>query len=340
MMNPPSVLFITHKATQCGVYEFWSNIVQVLKQSKKYTFIHIECDRIGELNSAILKYNPEAIIYNFHPGIMPWLTASALRLIHKSRIAHMSIPQIGIIHEVTAPIIEASSNMKQSWIFWLRRHLVNHLFDFYIAPDPTLITEKKNIFTTGRLVPEYENVFPLPEVPTFWSFWFATWNKWFEEIVKKVQEEFDTAHIRFNIPFARFWDESWMNALRIAESCKSILYKKWIQLTITHDFLKQKEMLDFLAKNTVNIFLYQSPPKEARGISSVIENALAVERPICISRSSMFRHIHNTFPSVKIDDTSLSEIIAYWFTPLEKYKKAWTARNLLQEYETILDSII
>jgi hypothetical protein len=158
--------------------------------------------------------------------------------------------------------------------------------------------------------------------------------------VKHVQEEFDEAIIRFNIPFAQFWDPLWKNARAIATNCISLLKKEKIKLIITHDFLKKREMLDFLAKNTINIFLYQNPKWESRWISSVIENALAVQRPICISKSSMFRHITNTKPSICIEDNSIKNIIKNWFLPLEKYHEAWGWEGLAYEYEKIIDSII
>lgn len=333
------ILFITHKKSQCWVYEFWKNISDELIKSKKYKFIRVECWNLSELKDSIKKYNPSAIIYNYHPSVMSWLTRRIIPIyIYRSNIINIKIPQIWIIHEVTEIITNKASFKKQKYIFkW--SSLINTLFDYYIAPDPT-IKNKNNIFTTGRLIPLYKNIFPIPNIPTIWSFWFWTSNKWFEKIVEQVQKEFNEAIINFNIPFADYWDRSWENAKIIANNCENILKNKNIQLNITHNFFTKNDMLDFLAKNTINIFLYQNPSYESRWISSVIENALAVQRPICISKSLMFRHVINTQPSICIDDSSIKNIIENWFDPLRKYYELWNSKNIVLEYENIINNIL
>ena len=45
----PNILFVSHKKTQCGVYEFGKSISSVLEQSSAYTFIRTECDSLNDL---------------------------------------------------------------------------------------------------------------------------------------------------------------------------------------------------------------------------------------------------------------------------------------------------
>ena len=68
-----TILFVTHKPKKCGVYEFGKNIFNVISQSQTYNFIKIECDSINSLQNEIRTHNPDAIIYNYHPSVMPWL---------------------------------------------------------------------------------------------------------------------------------------------------------------------------------------------------------------------------------------------------------------------------
>jgi len=334
-----TVLFVTHKKTQCGVYEFWNDIAGVLENSKRYRFVHIECWSMEDLYKGIWEHQPIAIIYNYHPWTMPWMTNSSLKVLHKNNIADIDIPQIGIIHEVTQDIVDACSTTPRTWILGLKRHLVNNLFDYYIAPDTTLGVLKNNVFKTGRLIPEYQNTYPVPLIPTIWSFWFATGNKGFEDIVSHVQEEFDEAIIRFNIPFAHFWDASGENARLIAERCRTIIVKPWIKLEITHDFFSTQDMLDFLAKNTINMFLYKKIEWETRWISSVIEKAMAVKRPIGISGSTMFRHIADVTPTLQIENTTIKKIIENGFEPLLDHYLAWQSASIIDEYEHIIDKV-
>jgi hypothetical protein len=292
--------------------------------------------------SAIEIHKPIAVIYNYHPWVMPRLSNIIIPyFLYTSKTSLLKIPQIWIVHEVTQNVVNTIPYKKKKFFgIILGEQSINTIFDYYIVPDPTIDTPRPNVFKTSRLVPDYDNKFPIPVIPTIGSFWFATWNKWFEKIVECVQKEYDEAIINFNIPFASFWDESWKNAKTISSNCREIITKNWITLNITHDFFEKSRMLDFLAQNSINMFLYTNPPWEQRWISSVIENALAVKRPICISNSSMFRHIRDINPSICIDDTSIKEIVKNWFYPLEEYYNMWSSKNLIKQYEKIIDWIL
>jgi hypothetical protein len=61
-----TVLFVTHRKKQCGVYEFGINTFNAIKKSGKYNFIHAACESLEELNTAIATNKPEIIIYNYH----------------------------------------------------------------------------------------------------------------------------------------------------------------------------------------------------------------------------------------------------------------------------------
>ncbi|MEQ1554332.1 MAG: methyltransferase domain-containing protein, partial [Ferruginibacter sp.] len=127
------------------------------------------------------------------------------------------------------------------------------------------------------------------------------------------------------------------NAKAISNNCKALIKKEGIKLELTHDFLEEKELLDFLAKNDINVFLYKD--KDGRGISSVIDYALAVKKPIAVSNSPMFRHIIANNPTICITNFSLKEILKKGFQPLESVATDWDKTNILWEYERILDTI-
>lgn len=154
--------------------------------------------------------------------------------------------------------------------------LVNTLFDFYIAADPTLLLRNPIVYKTGRLIPAYHNTFITPSTLTVGSFGFGTPNKGFEKIIATVQNEFDEAIIRLNIPAADFGDPQGENARRIAENCRQLIHKKGISLQVTHDFMDNDQVLNFLAQNSINVFLYEDT--KGRGLASAIDFALAVKK--------------------------------------------------------------
>jgi len=333
-MKKLNVLFVSHFKSQCGVFEFGKNIFQTISESNKYNFIWLECDSLLRLKNSIDENNPSIIIYNYHPATMPWLYSRVGPKLFKNNINNIKAIQIGIMHEITQEIADNTTSYKNKYLLMGREKLINVLFDYYIAADPTLLLRNPFVFKTGRLLPTYSNNFPKPEVLTIGSFGFGTPNKGFEKIVTLVQNEFDDAIIRLNIPAADYADSEGQNAKQIASNCKELIKKKGIQLEITHDFLDDKGILDFLGQNSINVFLYEN--SSIRGLSSAIDYAISVNRPLAISNSSMFRHISNVTPSLCIENNSLKNILSNGVGSLEKFKSEWNSKNILWEYERIL----
>lgn len=331
------ILFVTHAKTQCGVYEFGEKIISVLKNSKRYEFIWIECTSLIELHKAIAINKPDCIIYNHQPAVFPWLNTKIVPKVRINTIVSIPILQIGIIHEISQDVADKATNYRKRFLINAFLRLRNSLFDYYIAPDPTLVLYNPILYKTGRLIPFYENNYPTPLIPTIGSFGFGYRGKGFEKIVQLVQQEFDEAIIRFNIPSGEFVDKDGTYARSIAESCSAMISKPGIQLIVSHDFLDNKALLDFLAQNTINVFLYED--KSDRGVSSVLDIAMAVGRPIAVSDSIMFRHVLDVEPSICITKSSLRAIIQNGFSPLQKHYNEWNAENMIWDYERILDAI-
>lgn len=309
------VLFVSHKEKQCGVYQYGLNIGEVLKKSTKYSFSYAECSNPEEFLDIANRIQPSVIIYNYHPATLSWVSKQILN--------KLKVPHIGTIHEITQRVADSANN---------------DLFDYHIAPDPTLLLKNPIVFKTGRLIPNYSNTHEITEVPTIGSFGFGYSGKGFERLVKTVQEEYDEAVIRLHIPFSTFMDANGKQALTVAQRCQDLLIKPRIQLILSHEFLTQEQLLDFLAKNTLNAFFYES--NEGRGLSSVIDYALAVQRPIAITRSNMFRHLLSANPSICIDNSSLRQIIKNDIAPLQTFYNEWSEANLIYDYERIVEQVL
>ncbi len=326
-----------HTKKHCGVYEFGKNVFHALSHSTKYTFTKAECDSLAELLHAVEAHRPAVIMYNYHPAVMPWVCTRISKGVYRNNISGITVPHIGIIHEVTQQVADTATAYRTTWILGRSQKKINSLFDFYIAADPTLLLKNPLVFKTGRLVPHYTSP-PPPSVFTVGSFGFATPKKEFERIVEKVQEEFDEAVIRFNMPSADFGDKDGMRAQAIAEKCRQGLYKKSIRLDITHEFFNEEQLLDFLAGNSMNVFMYQDTGE--RGISSALDNALAVKRPVAVTKTPMFRHVLSARPTVCVDESSLKTIFNNGLAPLQKITRYWDAAHLLWDYERILGSVL
>src|ERR1019366_3725239 len=179
--------------------------------------------------------------------------------------------------------------------------------------------------------------YTLPQIATVGSFGFGTPNKGFEKLVSKVQNEFNEAVIRLNIPYADFGDSEGLNARRIANNCRKLITNKNIELEISHEFLQDADLLDFLAANSMNVFMYED--KGGRGLSSALDMALAANKPVAVSNCPMFRHLLNACPFVNADEYSLKQILTHNIDDVNKISKDWNKENLQWEYERILNAI-
>lgn len=310
------VIIISHKEKQCGIYQYGINIAEALKKSDHFNFIYAECSNKNELDYIISYHNPAVIIYNYYPITMPWLTKEITR--------QYPLPQLGIMHEVTQ---KDADNADQE------------MFDYHLCPDPTLKINNSIIFKTKRLIPPYINSKKLPDIVSIGSFGFGFDDKGFEHIVTSVQDEFDEAIINFLIPFNDIMDKySKKCALLTAKKCKKLIKKPGIKLNISHKFLTKKQVLDFLANNTINAFFYES--EKNRGISSTIDYALAVQRPIAITKCGMFRHILSAKPSINIEDSSLKDIISNDIVPLVRFYNEWSEAAFIMDYERLINQVI
>lgn len=335
--QPLRILFVSHPKAQCGVYEFGLNVSRALLEEPSLKLNRVEITSRAQLVDSIDAYNPQLIIYNFYPSVMPWLFTKLAKGIYRNNIADIPIPQVGIIHEVTQHVADTATAYRNRYILGPSHKLNNSLFDAYIAPDPTLLLKNPLVYKTGRLVPEYTGEVSLPSELTIGSFGFGTPNKGFEKLVSLVQEQFDQAHIRLQIPSADFGDKEGAQAREIADRCQQLIKKPGIRLTVDHSYLDNDAVLDFLAGNHLNVFLYSASAN--RGISSTVDYALAVNRPIATSSSSMFRHMKQAQCFVS-EENNLKQIVERGAQHLRSFQQQWDGRHIGWEYSRISRAVL
>lgn len=317
------IVFVNHKARQCGVYEFGRHIGELLKKSPEFDLHYVECDSFEEFKDITLNHNPEIVVYNYHPTTMPWIFGRFVGLLQYPRIFMLNVVHIGIIHEVDQLVADSANDS---------------IFDYFIAPDPTLLLKNPLVFKTGRFLPFMPEFFSSKnQIPIIGSFGFGTSGKGFEKIGQLVEREFDEAIIRLNIPISTFGDPLGVKAKKIANDCILSVGNPKIKFEISHEYLNDAQLKDFLVGNSINVFLYEN--QSSRGISSVIDYAISCGRPIAISESSMFRHLLGSKPSISIEKLPLKEILKNGVEPLMPFWSDWSNENLIWDYERIFAEI-
>jgi hypothetical protein len=312
-----SVLLVNNPPSNCGVQEWGIRTGNMLTNSIKYNFVYRECDSAQRLYDAIKEVNPSIIMYNYNPATLPWLNSSVMYKIKNRK-------NVVIIHEGFA------------------HHTDTIGFDYYIyLPKNIPIGPKyhNKVFKIGRTLIKYNGLYPVNTIPTIGSFGFGFDHKRYELIAETVNKEFDEAVINFSMAYSAVGDPRGDVARRTTQNCRNLITKPGIQLNVSHDFLKQKELLTFLAGNDINCFFYDYSKIESSSGST--DYALSVKRPIAVTKSNMFVHLTEVVsPSICIEDRTLKEIIASGIEPLQPLYDKWSDENFIKEFEYICDRIL
>jgi hypothetical protein len=317
-----NILFLNHKIQNCGVYQYGKRVFDIIEKDSEVKYIYKEIDCYEEYNAVLNENNHiNAIIYNYHICTMYWLNSSNIQ---------KSVKNIAIPHECRS----------HEYLFDIICSIDPDLSDthtFYSLPRPIYenVDEMISTPTTDTNVDQFINQYTDTNIPIFGSFGFGFYKKNFEKIVSLVNEQYDNAIIKLVIPLAHFGGNDHQNSI-IKETCFKENKKEGIILMITHDFFSNADMLKFLKSNTMNIFLY-SQDGNTNGISSTVDYALSVKKPLAISDSFMFRNIYSDEICLYKNsiDYCLKSSVDYCSVFLEKYSN----QNLINKFRKILTTI-
>lgn len=329
------ILFVNCNGEKCGVYQYGYNFYQAIAKIGKFNSDYIDCATKEDLVDKIRQFSPDLIIYNFHPPLLPFITKEFINQIYGPT-------HVCLAHELS------KKEMGE---------IDGSFFDFYIFADPSLKSTNSRVFKIGRILPNYQNNYPIPVTPVIGSYGFGSQIKGYDVLIDLVQEEFNEAVININIPSNSFFDPEGHFATQLSAELHKKIKKSGIQLNITHEFFSEQQLLDFLAKNSINVFMYD-PSKIIHGISSAVDFALAVHRPIAVTKSSLFKHLFDVRPSIVVNYnrsffskfwdwirgshivySSLKEIIKNGVDPLENIYATWTIKNFQTDFVRIIEGI-
>ena len=315
MLN--TVLILNNSNKPCGVQQWGERASKTLKKSKKYVFTYAEVRTDAEIQRIIRQVSPLIVLYNYHSETMKFLTRNTINKFRSCK--HAAIIHEGYTHK--------NNYVGFDYFLYFNENIE-------IEPDirsKVFIIKHRNLFT-------YTGEYPVNKIPTIGSFGFAFPNKGYEEIVKQVNKEFDTADIKFYMSKYPLADANDRMANDVIQKCKNNITKKGINLHINRDFLAEDAVLDALAKNDINCFFY--PTSKVEGLCSSIDFALSVRRPIAITKIPLFLPLFSVVPNICIPDSSLKKIITKGVSQLEPIYREHTESNFIGEFETICDSML
>ena len=280
-------LFLNSPQAQCSIHESGKMIFSAIADSSQFDWVYADLHK---------KYQPDAtaydcVLFNYHPGTMPWLDMQAVRGIQclKGTIILETLPD-SCFHMCPPDV-----------------------FDFHLAIDPTVAESRGRLYGLPR--PLRVSTHPLADPaetdePTIGTFGFGTPGKGFERVVDAVNREFDRATIRVHIPQADFADTA-MRRMHNMPYVEYLLHlmrkvaKAGVTIEATHAYHTQEEMVAWCGQNTINVFLYD---RIQPGLSATTDQAIASGRPLLVSDNQTFRHIHTYMPAYP--DWTLRQAIA------------------------------
>lgn len=318
-----TILFLNHKVQQCGVYQYGLRLYNILKASPTVKYKYIEIATLYDYVQ-VIKQNPgyQAIIYNYHALTMPWLNTNIIQ--HK-------VKNIGIPHESPSSLFDITLSIDDSKPESISNyHLPRPLYE-----DVDKLLEESSSMTpssTSQFISEFQD--QAPEIPIFGSFGFGFQFKGFHNIVKLVNEHYDNAVIKFVVPVAHYDPINNVTNTLLHNACVAENKKPGIKLMITHDFFSNEDILRFLKSNTVNIFMYDN--LSHRSISSVIDYALSVQKPLVISNSHMFRHIYDD--SICVLRTPIQQCITNSVSYCAKFLDLYSNERMISKVDSVISS--
>lgn len=303
------LLVVNNYQEQCGIYQHGKRMAQALQGDTRFSVSYVEADSAETFLRAVSENNPDYILYNWNTATLPWLTPAISYAINAKQLFFYHEFDLPHSFKYDAIVMANMSNAPDSKIYGLPR--VTFEFD---------LTEiQKN------------------EVTNIGSFGFGFENKGFERLCQRVSDEFEKAIINLHITASFFGDPNGILVKQITDRCINMVDQSRISINITNHFISDKEMVEFLRKNDINLFLYDY--QENRGLSSSIDYAVSAGRPFGVSNSSMFLHVLERFPELNADENSIMQIMQHGDYPSKYFKEQWSNKKLKQSMWNILEAV-
>lgn len=307
------VLFLNSKIQNCGVYQYGFRLFDILKKSTMIEYIYLEIDSLDEYND--LSFT-NTLIYNYHVSTMPWLNLNTI---------NKNVKNISISHESYCDFFDMNLDIDPDGEVTHKNFPIPR--PIYENIDEFLSSHK----ITNDSIKNFIN-YSEPNIPIFGTFGFGFENKGFDKVISHVNEQYDHAIIKLLIPDAFFDPNKMHTTNKMLLKCKNIPIKKGIKLLFIHDFFSTNDLLYFLRSNTMNIFMYDE--MTGRGISSTIDYALSVKKPLGISNSYMFRNVYSD--DICLYKTSIEKCIEHSVSYCSKFLQKYSHENTKNTFEKLI----
>lgn len=300
------ILFVNPYDPHCGVYQYGLRLMGCLHSSRIHHWRYCDPQTADDFLSLCHFARPDLVVWNTHPNIPGWLQGAPLPAEGARHVA--------IYHDGPEP---------------------DSRFSAVLFSDPTM-PQHGRWYPIGRPLPAPTTLScPGTPLPTIGVNGFL--GAWAMIAMRQILHEFHDCTINLHLPFATYGDGSGATAAATAAECVAFaaLHRPRVKVNVSHDFLPTAVLVDRLASNHLNCYMRDLPPTW-RGVSSVLDCALAARRPIAVNKCVAFRHVHQCKPSICIEDTPLRQILSNGIAPLQPLLEAWSPDRVREGVESAL----
>ena len=300
-------LFLNTKEEICSIYESGKMCYDCLVQSEHYSLDYVEIS----IKAREISLGYDFYIFNYHWVQMGWFDTKSVRKLpgFKATI-----------------VLEMSQNNPFDCVS-------KEDFDAYLVLDPTCKHFFNNVYAFPR--PLELNLGPIIDykegkVPVIGTFGLSFSDKGFDDVVKAVNQEFDAAVVRINVPNSS--NVMTQSVIDFKEMLARLNLKKNVKVELSNHYLNKVELINWCAQNTLNVFLYNR--RIGNGLSATTDQAIASGRPLAVSTNPTFRHIHSYLKPYPY--LSLKDSIKQTSSIVKKIQKDWSSQNFFQYFEMVL----
>jgi hypothetical protein len=259
------VLVVNHGLHHvCGVHDIGRRLFEAIPDSISHAYT--EANNADEMHAAIALRDPNVVLVNYRPDLMPWVPSAVQGLGRLTvAVAHNYDPP-------TLPVLHM-------------RHRSDG-FDLTLALEPELF-ELPGVIWSGRPLPPPVRAIPTGDV-TVGSFGFAFGHKRFDLVAREIVRLDRPATFRLHCPTAHFGGSP-DHTEAVINTVGYELAGSDVKLDVSTDHRPGTGVVRMLAGNHVNCLFYD-PGQPDAGLSSALDYLLAAGRPIMVSSAAMFRH--------------------------------------------------
>jgi hypothetical protein len=214
------------------------------------------------------------------------------------------------------------------------------IFDYWIIHDDTNSMPNTKKFMTIRPIPRYTRKTPVnfDDIIIGTNGFVSSQWKMFDTIVEYINASFDKVIINMNLSINNFGGgPDTDHVIQVANQCKAKVTKPGVILNMTHTYFPTElDLIEWLEKNTMNIYFY-NPPVMGIGVGGSPDLAISAQSSLAVNDSYMLRHIHTRIGSCGKDD------IAKFMNNANKVKELyedWSPDRMTRDYKHMIEKVL